>query len=145
MNRNALIPLVLASLCFTGCAVGDVDDEEGTVDEAASPLICTTCDNDPSPSPSPSPSPGYGYPDFAVVPSIGVHVDATNHYIVHATVRNQGTNTGFAGVLYFELRSPQGVTSAPSSTELTMQIREALVGMQFGRTEDTFGWMHRVC
>src|SRR5689334_10020628 len=30
-----------------------------------------------------------------------------------------------------ELRSPQGVTPAPSSTELTMQIREALVGMQF--------------
>ena len=43
-----------------------------------------------------------------------------------------------------ELRSPQGVTPAPSSTELTMQIREALVGMQFGRAEDTFGWMHRV-
>jgi branched-chain amino acid aminotransferase len=43
-----------------------------------------------------------------------------------------------------ELRSPEGVTSAPSSTELTMQIREALVGMQFGRAEDTFGWMHRV-
>ena len=43
-----------------------------------------------------------------------------------------------------ELRSPEGVTPAPSSTELTMQIREALVGMQFGRAEDTFGWMHRV-
>src|SRR6478752_880752 len=43
-----------------------------------------------------------------------------------------------------ELRSPQGVTPAPSSTELTMQIRDALVGMQFGRAEDTFGWMHRV-
>ena len=44
-----------------------------------------------------------------------------------------------------ELRAPQGVTSAPASTELTMQLRDALVGMQFGRTEDTFGWMHRVC
>ena len=43
-----------------------------------------------------------------------------------------------------ELRSPQGVTPAPASTELTMRIREALVGMQFGRAEDTFGWMHRV-
>lgn len=43
-----------------------------------------------------------------------------------------------------ELRSPQGVTPAPASTDLTMQIREALVGMQFGRAEDTFGWMHRV-
>src|SRR6478735_11047971 len=37
-----------------------------------------------------------------------------------------------------------GEVAAPSSTELTMQIREALVGMQFGRAEDTFGWMHRV-
>ena len=43
-----------------------------------------------------------------------------------------------------ELRSPSGVTPAPASTELTMRIRDALVGMQFGRAEDTFGWMHRV-
>ncbi|HEY0645463.1 MAG TPA: branched-chain amino acid aminotransferase [Nocardioides sp.] len=44
-----------------------------------------------------------------------------------------------------ELRSPEGTTAAPASTELTMRIRDALVGMQFGRTEDTFGWMHKVC
>jgi branched-chain amino acid aminotransferase len=44
-----------------------------------------------------------------------------------------------------ELRSPGSVTPAPASTDLTMQIRDALVGMQFGRSEDTFGWMHRVC
>ena len=44
-----------------------------------------------------------------------------------------------------ELRSPSAVTAAPASTELTMQIRDALVGMQFGRSEDTFGWMHQVC
>ena len=44
-----------------------------------------------------------------------------------------------------ELRSPGSVTPAPSSTDLTMQIRDALVGMQFGRAEDGFGWMHRVC
>ena len=44
-----------------------------------------------------------------------------------------------------ELRSPHGETAAPASTELTMRIRDALVGMQFGRTEDTFGWMHQVC
>jgi branched-chain amino acid aminotransferase len=44
-----------------------------------------------------------------------------------------------------ELRSPHGVAPAPASTELTMRIRDALVGMQFGRAEDTFGWMHRVC
>ena len=43
-----------------------------------------------------------------------------------------------------ELRSPSGVTPAPASTDLTMRIREALVGMQLGRAEDTFGWMHRV-
>ncbi len=44
-----------------------------------------------------------------------------------------------------ELRSPSVVAPAPRSTELTMKIREALVGMQFGRAEDTFGWLHRVC
>ena len=44
-----------------------------------------------------------------------------------------------------ELRSPQGATAAPASTELTMRIRDALVGMQFGRADDTFGWMHKVC
>jgi len=43
-----------------------------------------------------------------------------------------------------ELRSPEGTTAAPASTELTMRIRDALVGMQFGRAEDTFGWMHQV-
>lgn len=29
--------------------------------------------------------------------------------------------------------------------ETTMAIRKALVDIQFGRGEDTFGWMHRVC
>jgi branched-chain amino acid aminotransferase len=33
--------------------------------------------------------------------------------------------------------------SAPS-TELTFAIRKALVDVQFGRAEDTFGWMHRI-
>jgi branched-chain amino acid aminotransferase len=28
--------------------------------------------------------------------------------------------------------------------ELTMQIRQALVDIQYGRADDTFGWMHRV-
>jgi branched-chain amino acid aminotransferase len=37
-----------------------------------------------------------------------------------------------------------GELPAPASTELTMQIREALVDVQFGRADDTFGWMHRV-
>jgi branched-chain amino acid aminotransferase len=43
------------------------------------------------------------------------------------------------------LKSPNGDVAAPPSTDLTMRLREALVGMQFGRTEDSFGWMHRVC
>src|SRR6185295_1319869 len=29
--------------------------------------------------------------------------------------------------------------------ELTMQIRRALVDIQYGRADDTFGWMHQVC
>ena len=33
-------------------------------------------------------------------------------------------------------------TATPA--ELTMQIRQALVDIQYGRAEDTFGWMHRV-
>ncbi|WP_134767317.1 branched-chain amino acid aminotransferase [Nocardioides sp. 1609] len=37
-----------------------------------------------------------------------------------------------------------GEVAAPASTDLTMRIREALVDVQFGRAEDTFGWMHRV-
>jgi branched-chain amino acid aminotransferase len=28
--------------------------------------------------------------------------------------------------------------------ELTMRVRQALVDIQYGRAEDTFGWMHRV-
>jgi branched-chain amino acid aminotransferase len=27
---------------------------------------------------------------------------------------------------------------------VTRQVRSALVDLQYGRTEDTFGWMHRV-
>jgi branched-chain amino acid aminotransferase len=37
-----------------------------------------------------------------------------------------------------------GETPAPASTDLTMRIRQALVDVQYGRSEDTFGWMHRV-
>jgi branched-chain amino acid aminotransferase len=38
--------------------------------------------------------------------------------------------------------------SGTGSTEagpLTLEIRQALVDIQYGRTEDAFGWMHRVC
>ncbi len=37
-----------------------------------------------------------------------------------------------------------GEAPAPASTDLTMRIRQALVDVQYGRAEDTFGWMHRV-
>ena len=37
-----------------------------------------------------------------------------------------------------------GQVPAPGSTDLTMRIRRALVDVQFGRAEDTFGWMHRI-
>ena len=38
-----------------------------------------------------------------------------------------------------------GEAPAPASTDLTMRVRQALVDVQYGRAEDSFGWMHRVC
>ncbi|MCW2794073.1 MAG: branched chain amino acid aminotransferase apoenzyme, partial [Nocardioides sp.] len=32
----------------------------------------------------------------------------------------------------------------PEAGEVTMQLRKALVDIQYGRAEDTFGWMHRI-
>src|SRR5919112_120346 len=43
-----------------------------------------------------------------------------------------------------ELKWRGGSAPAPASTELTSAIRKALVDVQFGRAEDTFGWMHRI-
>jgi branched-chain amino acid aminotransferase len=43
-----------------------------------------------------------------------------------------------------ELLSKAGPIAAPPSTDLTMRIRQELVDIQFGRAEDTFGWMHRI-
>ncbi len=43
------------------------------------------------------------------------------------------------------LRGAYGETPAPAGTELTLKIRQSLVDVQYGRAEDTFGWMHRVC
>ncbi len=37
-----------------------------------------------------------------------------------------------------------GEVPAPQSTDLTLEIRQALVDIQYGRADDTFGWMHRV-
>jgi len=36
-------------------------------------------------------------------------------------------------------------TSDGDAGELTLRIRQALVDIQYGRADDTFGWMHRVC
>jgi branched-chain amino acid aminotransferase len=36
------------------------------------------------------------------------------------------------------------VPAAHDSGDVTMQIRSALVDVQYGRAEDTFGWMHRI-
>jgi branched-chain amino acid aminotransferase len=38
-----------------------------------------------------------------------------------------------------------GEAPAPAGTDLTMRVRQALVDIQYGRAEDTFGWMHRIC
>ena len=43
-----------------------------------------------------------------------------------------------------ELKWDGGSAPAPASTDLTMRIRQALVDIQYGRAEDTFGWMHRI-
>lgn len=42
------------------------------------------------------------------------------------------------------LKSADGDIAAPASTDLTMRLRQELVDIQFGRAEDSFGWMHRV-
>ena len=36
------------------------------------------------------------------------------------------------------------VPCAAEAGEVTMRIRQALVDIQYGRAEDTFGWMHRI-
>lgn len=41
-----------------------------------------------------------------------------------------------------------GEVSRPATDDagpLTMEIRQDLVDIQYGRTDDSFGWMHRVC
>ena len=43
-----------------------------------------------------------------------------------------------------ELKWEGGSAPAPASTDLTFRIRQALVDVQFGRAEDTFGWMHKI-
>ncbi len=37
------------------------------------------------------------------------------------------------------------VISSSEPGPLTLEIRQALVDVQYGRVEDSFGWMHRVC
>src|SRR5690348_3364043 len=42
------------------------------------------------------------------------------------------------------LSESMGEVAAPASQEVTMQLRDQLVGIQFGRVEDPHGWMHKV-
>lgn len=37
-----------------------------------------------------------------------------------------------------------GDVPAPASTDLTLRLRQALVDIQYGRAEDSFGWMRRI-
>ncbi len=38
------------------------------------------------------------------------------------------------------------VTTGDEKTgPVTSEVRQSLVDIQYGRTDDTFGWMHRVC
>ncbi len=46
------------------------------------------------------------------------------------------------GTLKWDGGEVQGSTEAGP---LTMEIRQALVDIQYGRADDSFGWMHRVC
>jgi branched-chain amino acid aminotransferase len=46
------------------------------------------------------------------------------------------------GALRWDGGSTPDVTEAG---EVTMKIRQALVDIQYGRADDTFGWMHRIC
>ena len=44
--------------------------------------------------------------------------------------------------------SGRGTSSTPDVADagpVTLQIRQALVDLQYGRADDTFGWLHRVC
>ncbi|OWP20436.1 branched chain amino acid aminotransferase, partial [Microbacterium sp. AISO3] len=47
-----------------------------------------------------------------------------------------------------ELRWDGGSVTSPEVEEadaLWTKVRRQLVDIQFGRAEDTFGWMHRIC
>ena len=43
-----------------------------------------------------------------------------------------------------EVGRRRDAAAPPRPARLTMQIRQALVDVQYGRAEDTFGWMHQV-
>jgi branched-chain amino acid aminotransferase len=43
------------------------------------------------------------------------------------------------------LRWPDGEVGDDETGPVTTQVRQALVDIQYGRAEDAFGWMHRVC
>ena len=39
----------------------------------------------------------------------------------------------------------QAVAAEAETSKVAHEIRQALVDIQYGRAEDTFGWMHRIC
>ena len=43
-----------------------------------------------------------------------------------------------------EVARRRGRRAATTTGPVTQQVRTALVDIQYGRAEDTFGWMHRV-
>ena len=43
-----------------------------------------------------------------------------------------------------ELVAELNQTTGEGGGDLTRSIRQALVDIQFGRAEDSFGWMHRI-
>ncbi|MGI8646414.1 MAG: branched-chain amino acid aminotransferase [Nocardioides sp.] len=52
------------------------------------------------------------------------------------------------GSLKWATGSEQVISSTPDVADagpVTLQIRQALVDIQYGRADDTFGWLHRVC
>src|SRR5919112_1964525 len=56
-----------------------------------------------------------------------------------------GTAAGVTPVGQLKWDGGQAGDVDAEAGELTMRIRQALVDIQYGRADDTFGWMHKVC
>jgi branched-chain amino acid aminotransferase len=42
-------------------------------------------------------------------------------------------------------RSAEWTVADGGSGEVTMRLREELIGLQYGRNPDPFNWIHKVC